>query len=433
MPPSGSRRTLQDVAASTATAAPLSRKRRILIWVLVVLATVLALVSILTTWVNRQMLDNDAWNRATTQVIEDPKVQTAIGNFTVNQLYENVDVTAALEKRLPPRFEGFAPTLSGALEQPLARGVALLLQRPKVQQAFISASTVAHHKLVNVLENKTGYGIETGSGVVTLDLHELVVELGTQLGLSSDTLAKLPAKAGTVTLMKSSQLSAAQTGVQAVRVLSVWLLVAVLVLYGLAIYLARGRRRATLRNAGFGFAIAGVLVLIIRNLLGSYLTDALASPGYEPATHRLYLIGTSVLGQIGQAALLYGLVAALGAILAGPTGAAIWLRRHLAPTLNEQPGIVWGGVGFLYLLAIWWGGTHALREWWGILLLGGLIAIGVAALRRETLKEFPSGAAGDAAPATSSAAASELARLAELHKSGAISDDEFERATRALT
>jgi len=372
-----------------AAATSLSRKRRILIWTLVVLATVLALVSILTTWVNRQMLDNTAWQKATTQVIEDPQVQAAIGNFTVNQLYENVDVTAALQQRLPPRLQSLAPTISGALEQPAARGVALLLQRPRVQQVFINASAAAHQRLVNVLENKTGYGISTGSGVVTLDLHELVVELGTQLGLSSSTLAKLPAKAGTVTLMKSSQLSAAQTGVQAIHVLSVWLVVAVFVLYGLAIYLARGRRRATLRNAAFGLAIVGLLVLVIRNLLGNYLTDALASPGYEPATHRLYLIGTSILGQIGQATLLYGAIAAIGAILAGPTTLATRLRRSLAPTMNQQPGVVWGAVGFLYLLAILWGGTHALRTWWGILLLGLLVALGVAALRRQTLEEFP--------------------------------------------
>ena len=67
------------MAAPTAkAAAPLSRKRRIVIWTLVVLATVLAIVSILTTWVNRQMLDTTAFNKATSQVIQDPKVQSAL-------------------------------------------------------------------------------------------------------------------------------------------------------------------------------------------------------------------------------------------------------------------------------------------------------------------------------------------------------------------
>jgi hypothetical protein len=190
--------------------------------------------------------------------------------------------------------------------------------------------------------------------------------------------------------MKSDQLSAAQTGVRAIRVLSAWLLVGVLVLYGLAIWLARGARRTTLRNAGIGLALVGLLVLVIRNLLGNYIVSSLASPGYQPATHRLYLIGTSILGQIGGAALLYGAITAAGAMFAGPTAPAVWLRERLAPVLNERQGVVWGAVSFIYLLLVLWGGTHALRTWWGILLLAGLIAGGVVALRRQTLTEFPS-------------------------------------------
>ena len=440
--------TLTTVAKPEAAAAPhLSRRRRILIWTLVVLASVLAIVSILTTWVNRQMLDNTAWQKATTKVIEDPQVQTAIATYAVNQLYDNVDVAQALEQRLPKNLQRLAPPLAGALEQPATQGVTFLLQRPRIQQAFLTASALAHEKLVNVLENKTGHGISTGNGVVTLDLHQLIVQLGTRLGLPQNALAQIPADAGTVTLLKSDQLSAAQAGVQAVRVLSAWLLVGVLFLYGLAIYLARGRRRATLRNAGVGLALVGLLILVIRTLLGNYLTGALASPGYEPATHRLYLIGTSLLGQIGAAALFYGVVATLGAVLAGPTQAATWVRRELAPVLNERQGIVWGAVGFVYLLLILWGPTHALRVWWGILLLGGLIALGVVALRRQTLREFPPGTRTERAsqrkPAFAGKAgrdggsrspSEEIARLSELHDSGALSDDEFEAAKKiALT
>jgi hypothetical protein len=229
------------------------------------------------------------------------------------------------------------------------------------------------------------------------------MEVGAQLGLPSSALAQLPNTAGTITLMKSDQLSAAQTGVRAIHVLSIWLLIGVLVLYGLAIYLARGARRATLRNAGLGLVVVGLITLVIRRLLGNYVVGALATPGYQPATHRMYLIGTAILGQIGQATVLYGLIAALGAVFAGPSVPAVWLRQRLAPTLNDHQGVVWGAVGFIFLLLVLWGGTHALREWWGILLLAGLIAVGVVALRRGTLKEFPSTAAvaGAGAPAAS--------------------------------
>jgi hypothetical protein len=423
------------MAAPTATAAPpLSRKRRIVVWTLVVLATILALVAILTTWVKRQMLDNTAWNQATTQVIQDPQVQTALADYTVNQIYSNIDVAKALEQRLPPRLAPLAPTLAGALQQPAVQGVKLALERPRIQALFVRVSGVAHQKLINVLEDKTGYGISTGNGVVTLNLHELVVEVGTELGLSANTLARLPASAGTVTLMKSNQLSAAQTGVQAVRSLSVWLLVGVFVLYGIAIWLARGARRATLRNAGIGLALVGLIVLVLRTLLGNYITTSLSTPGYQPATHRLWLIGTSILGQIGEATLLYGLIAALGAVFAGPTAPAVWLRRRLAPILNERQGIVWGAVGFIYLLLILWGGTHALRVWWGILLLAGLIAIGVVVLRQQTLREFPSGSKLEPAVAGGGPAPTDdLSELQTLHKEGAIGDDAPEPAKKPTT
>ena len=44
-----------------ARTSPLSRGRRIAIWSLIVLASLLAIVAILATWVNRQILDNGSF------------------------------------------------------------------------------------------------------------------------------------------------------------------------------------------------------------------------------------------------------------------------------------------------------------------------------------------------------------------------------------
>jgi hypothetical protein len=433
-----------DLSTADETTVRLSKKRRLAIWTLIILASILCFASILTTWVKRQMLNNDAWQRATTQVIQDPQVQTSLSTYLVNQLYSNVDVGAAIGQRLPSNLQHLGPTIAGALQAPAERSVVVLLQRPRVQQTFIKASAVAHEKLVNVLENKTGKGISTGNGVVTLNLHVMLTELAADLGLPGAVAQKIPESAGTVTLLKSDQLKAAQSGVGAVRTLSAWLFVAVFVLYALAIYLARGARRPVLRNVGWALVIIGLLILVVRRLLGNYLVDALASPGYQVSTHHLYLIGTSILGQIGQAAILYGAVATVGAILAGPSSFAVAIRRWLAPTLEGRPGVVAGAVAFVYLLLVLWGPTHALRTWWGILLLGGLIALGVVAFRRQTLREFPASSrepkpplaerltaarrpTGAPATAEPSSRAQELALLRELHDSGALTDEEYER------
>ncbi len=386
--------TAASPAAVTAAApAAISRKRRIAVWFLIVAASLIAVVSILTTWVNRQVFSNASWNEASVKIIDDPKIQAALSAYVVNSLYDNVDVAGQLRQQLPPNLQRVAGPLSSALREPSTRAVGFLLQRPRVRQLWIAANAVAHEKLINVLENKTGNGISTGNGEVTVDVSTLVTQVGEQLGLSPAVLAKLPANAGKITVLRSDQLGAAQSGVKLLHIFSTWLLVAVLFMWGLAIYLARGMRRETLRDVSWSLVLVGLLVLVARRLLGNYAIDALASPPYRDATHALYLIETSVLGDIGRAAILYGVIGALGAALAGPTRIATRIRTWIAPFLNDQPAVVWGAVGFVYLLLVLWGGTHALRVWWGILLLGALLALGVAALRRETLREFPSSSA----------------------------------------
>jgi hypothetical protein len=57
-------------------------RRRALVWTLIVLASLLALGSILTTWVHRQMLDNQSWKDAGARLIENPEVQRGSSRWT---------------------------------------------------------------------------------------------------------------------------------------------------------------------------------------------------------------------------------------------------------------------------------------------------------------------------------------------------------------
>jgi hypothetical protein len=417
---------------AAASARP-GRGRRVLVWMLFAVASLLTLVLVLTLWVDRQMLDNKSFRTASQELIEDPAIQNALSVYVVNQLYDNVDVPAALENRLPDQLDRLAAPLAGALRQPATNGVNAILQRPRVQQLWVNVAGTAHQKLINVLENKTGYGISTGNGVVTLDLSQLVSDVGASLGLPEAALDKLPADAGVITVMKSNQLKAAQTGVLLVKALSLWLSILALGLYALAIYLARGFRRRMLRNVGWALVGIGLVVLAIRRLTGNYVVDTLTSPQYHAPVRETWLIETAILGQIARASILYGLIVLFGALLAGPTRAATAARRRISPLLNERQAAAWGGVGLAFLILVAWGGTHALRQWWGILLVGALLAAGLVALRRQTLREFPPGTRsagafpGDGAPAVVSPA-EEISKLSELHHAGTISDAEFERA-----
>src|SRR3954463_9123813 len=89
-------------------------RRRALVWTLIVVASLIALGSILTTWVHRQMLDNQSWKNASARLIVDPEVQNALSVFLVNELYENVDVASGLEQRLPENLKPLAPSARAA-------------------------------------------------------------------------------------------------------------------------------------------------------------------------------------------------------------------------------------------------------------------------------------------------------------------------------
>jgi hypothetical protein len=365
----------------------LSKRRRIVVWTLIVVASLIAFASVLTTWVDRQMLDTQSWEDASADLIEDPQVREALSVYLVDELYANVDVASGLGERLPTDVKPLAGTLAGALRQPATDAVDRLLESPRVQQLWIEASAGAQQKLANVLENETGPGIATGNGVVTVNLGELVRTLGAELGLPAAALDRIPSDAGELEVMRSDQLDAAQAGVRSVQVLSTWLLVLVLALYALAIFLARGARRETLRNVGWAFVLVGLSILVVRRLAGSYAVDALAEPSSQDSGRRVWLIGTSILAQIGWAAVLYGAGMALGAMLAGPHRAAVAVRGRIAPTLNERPALAWTAVAAVYLALIAWGPTHALRTLWGVALLAAQIAAGIVALRHQTLRE----------------------------------------------
>ena len=75
--------------------------------------------------------------------------------------------------------------------------------------------------------------------------------------------AKLPADAGTLTILRSDQISTAQDIAKLIRTLPVVLTLLVIVLYALAIWLAGPRRREALRSVGIGFVVAGAVAVTV--------------------------------------------------------------------------------------------------------------------------------------------------------------------------
>jgi hypothetical protein len=176
----------------------------------------------------------------------------------------------------------------------------------------------------------------------------------------------------------------------------------------------------------------------------------------------IYTIGSQLHVNLAWSIFTWGLVIVVGCILVGPSRLAVWFRRVIAPALNQRWEAVAVGAAALYLVLLLWSPTPALQTWPSALGLAVVLGLGLWALRRMTLAEFPDARPGDgfggarlklasAWGSVSSAVksrgqgggsgagagagddqASQLERLGALHDAGKLDDAEFAAAKAKL-
>jgi hypothetical protein len=417
--------------------------RRTFSTALVVLGGLVGLLAILAIWVSRQALETDQWTDTSSRLLQDPAVQTVLAGYLVDQLYANVDVAGELRAALPPRAQPLAGPAAGALRRGAEEIADRALDRPRVQAAWEQANRRAHAAFVQVVEGG-GDVVSTEQGTVTLDLRALLDEIAGRTGVGERVAGRLPEGAATVEILRSDQLSTVQSIGDALKPLALVLTLLSLVCFAGAIALVPGRRRETLRACGVAFVLAGIAALVVRELAGDAVVDELATTAsVRPAVESAWSIGTSLLVGVAVAAIAYGLIAIAGAWLAGPSRYAVPARRRLAPYLRDAR-VAYAALAAIVLLVLLWGPTEGTRRVLPALVLLALVVAGFEMLRRQVRREFPNAGMDevpretppgtDAEPPPRADALARLERLAALHRSGQLDDEEYSAAKqRVLT
>jgi hypothetical protein len=224
---------------------------------------------------------------------------------------------------------------------------------------------------------------------VTLDLTAILAQVTEQVGLPQSLVEKLPPEAANLEILRADELAAAQDAVDLLETLTWVLVVLMLLFYAVAIYISGARRRETLRAVGYSFIVVGAIVLIARSLAGDAVVESLTDgAGNEAAVAATWSVSTSLLAEIGSAAILYGLAIVFSAWLAGPTAIATSARGAAAPYLR-RPAVAYGGLAVLVVLLFWWNPTPSTERLAPSLLLIALLVLGTEILRRRTIAEFP--------------------------------------------
>jgi hypothetical protein len=439
-----------------------SRGRSVALFVVLVIAGLLLLLSSFAVWVNRVALNTDVFTDTSTELIENDEIRSAVSTRVVDDLFESVDVEAELREQLPPDYQRLAGPATAGLREAAYRLVDRALEQPRLQKLWEVSIRESHGTLVQVLEGNEGT-VSTSGGVVSLDLRQIIIEAADRIGLSEQVADNLPASVGRVEILSSDELDTAQDGFQILKALAWFLPILTLVAFAIAAWIARDRRRA-IRKIGITIAIVAVLGLLAVNVVGNYLVESLVSDTENrSAASAAWDILTQLLRNSFWWMLPIGILFVIASWLAAPGPRAYGARRYLAPALRDR---LWAYVA-LALVAVFLILTGPVSDVSRYIVVAVLILLGVVwieVMRRQTIREFPdaSGAAmldeirtrmsgwwestrrqpqtAQAAPAVAPVApeapaapagtdvTSRLAALSELHASGELTDEEYASA-----
>ena len=440
--------------AGTQTGQP----HRGLVKALVIVAALLSLLACFATWAERQALTTDEWVNTSGRLLENKAIRDALANYAVDQLYANVDVNAELKKALPPDFKEVSGVAAGGLRSLATEGAGKVLDTERFKTLWKQTNETAHANLIAIVEDRSDV-VSTNGGNVDLELRPLIIQLADQLGFGAGLADKLPPDAAKLHILSSDQLGLAQTVAKVIRGLALVTSLLALLMFGAAIYLSRGYRWVTVLATGISLILVGVVVLILREVIGGVVVRELATQNAKPAADAAWSIGTSLLASIAHSVIVLGVFFIVASWLASPHPSAVETRRTLAPVLREYPAAiaaVLGTIGLIWVIS----GADSTRAILFRLALIAMAGVGLYQLRRWTMREFPhesmtempkrvrencvewwqrrgrpalAGVQGNgSAPEPQDQRLERLERLAALRERGALSEKEFEAEKATL-
>jgi hypothetical protein len=414
--------------------------KRIVVVILLVLATLIWTVAGVAIWANRQMLDTKNWVQTSDALLRNDAIRVALSNALLDRLYQSAPVENQVRDALPPQLQGLAAPAAAAVRQAATNRVPEILGSDAALTAWEKANEGAHKVFLKVVNGDVAAG-----GEVNLDVDQLLKQVAAGTGLPAGVVDKLPPQYRQIQILKSDQLKTTQDAVKILKSLPWILLPLGALLFAAAIYLSPDRRRGVVWCAAC-VVFAGVVILAVRRLAGDAVVNALAdAPNIRPAAKATLAIGTSLLTDVAWGGIVLGLIVLLGAWLWGPGRWATSARRSVAPSFRERPFVARGALGFLLLLLVIWGPVPWTRNPIWILVLIVAAFVWLEVLGRRTVEEFPDVPSGElmrnlrgALPRRGAPASAaddhldRLERLADLRTRGVLDEAEYEREKAAV-
>ena len=310
------------------------RTRRITTWVLVILASLLIPISVMSAWAITTVTKTDQYVATMAPLARNQLVIDLLATKATDELFASGVVQNKVTQLLPPKAKPLVPPVVSQVKS-YVHGVALkVFESPKFGSLFDRLNRRTHTTVVNILTGKqTALTRALGpQGQVVLDLTPALNQVIDSLNSRGVTLFNpikpfLTSSTGLgLTVVQKAEVSKF-SGLFNTLVTLGWAVPAIAVALGiLAVTVAVERRKALLRLA----VGVGVFALVLLGALAYVRTTFL----HQASTHK-FDVGVAAavwdtllrfLKQDLRWTLLACVVVAFGAWVAGPARYAVWIR-----------------------------------------------------------------------------------------------------------
>ena len=327
------------------------RWRSIVATLLIVVACMLAPLSVAAIWTRNQVINTDRYVATVTPLASDPAIQNAIADQITAQVFTYIDIKGlttqavdalagrGLRPDVADQLQAFAVPIANGVQSFTRSQVGKIVESDAFADAWVQANRVAHEALVKALTGEGGGAVTVENDTVSLNLSAFIQTVKQRLVESGFTLAaRIPEVNASFVLFQSADITRARNVFNLLDTLGVWLPIITLVLLVVGVYVAKDHRRA-LVGAALGVAVGMVVLALGLAVFRAIYLDAVPAQALpHDAAAVLYDTIVRFLRLGLRTILVLSLVVAAGAFLTGQSVTAMRTRQGLTGAIGWLQG-----------------------------------------------------------------------------------------------
>ncbi|MGW1555467.1 hypothetical protein ACWCQ1_03000 [Streptomyces sp. NPDC002144] len=357
---------------------PKHRLRALGSTLLIILASLLALLAVIAVWANSIIRDTDRYVATVAPLASNPDVQQAVTNRVTDAVLQRVDVDglvkqlsdAAAQKGVPPKVATLVGNLDGPITNGLKTLVSTTVQRvvssPAFETVWKNANRRAHSAVNKALTGNSDSVVQLKDNAVAIDVGPIVDQVKERLVASGlGVAANIPSVHTDFVVVQGKDIGKVKTYLRILQIVGDWLPIIAVLVAAAGVFLAFHRRRALI-GAAIGFFLAMVLLGVTLTVFRAVYLDHLPPGTNSAAAGAVYDALVRFLRSSVRAVGALALVTAIGAFFIGPSRPAVFTRNFFSRSIGAgrdaslSAGLRLGPVGRF---------VHRFKKWIGAAIL----------------------------------------------------------------